>query len=70
MVYRLVRNLLNNEKVIQELSESAPIRGAARLIVRSAATVGEKISNVKIGSRLQKISQIYKEEYKKAIDKK
>ncbi|KAK5966986.1 hypothetical protein GCK32_012030, partial [Trichostrongylus colubriformis] len=39
MVFRFLRTLLNDERVIQQLSESAPIRALARAMVRGGKTV-------------------------------
>uniref|UniRef100_A0A1I7XA79 DUF3486 family protein n=1 Tax=Heterorhabditis bacteriophora TaxID=37862 RepID=A0A1I7XA79_HETBA len=69
MVVRILRSILNNEKVIQELAESAPIRAVARLIVRTAKTAEERVTGMKIGSKMDKLARTYQEEYKKALKK-
>ncbi|VDM66503.1 unnamed protein product [Strongylus vulgaris] len=69
MVFRFIRALLNNEKVIQELSESAPIRALARAIVRGGKSLEDKVQKLDVGSRVEALKKIYEEEYKKALKK-
>ncbi|CAI4230558.1 unnamed protein product [Auanema sp. JU1783] len=67
MVWRIVRQVLNNEKVIQELSETAPMKAAAKAIVRGAATAEQKIRSLNLDKKVEKYTKIYKEEYQKAL---
>ncbi|WKX99545.1 hypothetical protein Q1695_014432 [Nippostrongylus brasiliensis] len=84
MVFRFLRSLLNDERVIQQtmvswkingnwkklrLSESAPIRALARTIVRGGKTVQDKLSNTDMASKVEQITKLYKEEYQKALKK-
>ncbi|CAJ0597506.1 unnamed protein product [Cylicocyclus nassatus] len=69
MVFRFIRALLNNERVIQELSESAPIRALARAIVRGTKSVEGKVQKLDIGAKAEALKKIYEEEYKKALKK-
>ncbi|RCN43837.1 hypothetical protein ANCCAN_10165 [Ancylostoma caninum] len=69
MVFRFIRTLLNNERVIQQLSESAPIRALARAIVRGGKTVEDKIQKLDVSSRIETFTKVYQEEYKKALKK-
>ncbi|CAI2349642.1 unnamed protein product [Caenorhabditis sp. 36 PRJEB53466] len=69
MPFRLFRTLLNNEKTIQQLAESAPIRVAAKAIVRGMRQVEEKVEKIEVGKKLDKFKAIYEEEYQKALKK-
>ncbi|ETN80018.1 hypothetical protein RB195_010132 [Necator americanus] len=69
MVFRFIRTLLNNEKVIQQLSESPPIRLLARAIVRGGKSVEDKIQKLNMTSRIEAFLKMYQEEYKKALKK-
>ncbi|KIH66630.1 hypothetical protein ANCDUO_03044 [Ancylostoma duodenale] len=69
MVFRFIRTLLNNERVIQQLSESAPIRALARAIVRGGKTIEDKVQKLDVSSRIETFTKMYQEEYKKALKK-
>ncbi|EFP06117.1 hypothetical protein GCK72_011628 [Caenorhabditis remanei] len=69
MPFRIFRTFLNNERTIQQLSDSTPIRLAAKAIVRGMAKVEEKVEKVEIGKKLEKFKSIYEEEYQKALKK-
>ncbi|EYB98122.1 hypothetical protein Y032_0134g1866 [Ancylostoma ceylanicum] len=69
MVFRFIRTLLNNERVIQQLSKSAPIRALARAIVRGGKTVEDKVQKLDVSSRIETFTKMYQEEYKKALKK-
>ncbi|XGW15918.1 hypothetical protein V3C99_001402 [Haemonchus contortus] len=69
MVFRFLRTLLNDERVIQQLSESAPIRALARAVIRGGKTVQDKLGHTDAASRIEKFMKLYQEEYQKALKK-
>lgn len=69
MPFRLFRTFLNNEKTIQQLSESVPVRLAAKAIVRGMKQVEEKVEKIDVGKKLNRLKSLYEEEYQKALKK-
>lgn len=69
MPFRLFRTFLNNERTIQQLSESAPVRLAAKAIVRGIKQVESKVEKIDVGKKFDKFKSIYEEEYQKALKK-
>ncbi|CAO4368557.1 unnamed protein product [Caenorhabditis nigoni] len=69
MPFRLFRTFLNNEKTIQQLSESVPVRLAAKAIVRGMKQIESKVDKLDVGKKIDKFKAIYEEEYQKAIKK-
>ncbi|CAP30864.1 Protein CBG11709 [Caenorhabditis briggsae] len=69
MPFRLFRTFLNNEKTIQQLSESVPVRLAAKAIVRGMKQVESRVDKLDVGKKIDKFKAIYEEEYQKAIKK-
>lgn len=78
MPWRIIGQVLNNEQVIQkvtlfhsgsplQLAESAPIRAAAKVIVRGASSVEEKITSLQFEQKARRFSKVFKEEYQKAL---
>ncbi|CAI5444049.1 unnamed protein product [Caenorhabditis angaria] len=69
MVFRIFRQLFNNEKTIQQLSESLPIRTTAKAIVRGLKIAEEKAENLELGRKITKFKANFDEEYQKALKK-
>ncbi|VDM59857.1 unnamed protein product [Angiostrongylus costaricensis] len=69
MVFRFIRALLNDERVIQQLSESAPIRSIAKTIVRGRKTLEERVEKMEVPSQIDRFKKIFKEEYQKSLKK-
>ncbi|KAE9416036.1 hypothetical protein Angca_001396 [Angiostrongylus cantonensis] len=69
MVFRFIRALLNDERVIQQLSESAPIRAIAKTIVRGRKTLEERVEKMEVPSQIDRFKKIFKEEYQKSLKK-
>ncbi|VDP47667.1 unnamed protein product [Heligmosomoides polygyrus] len=69
MVFRFLRSLLSNERVIQQLADSAPIRAIARAMVRGGKSIQSKLDSTDVASRLEKFTKLYHEEYRKALKK-
>uniref|UniRef100_A0A915CPB6 Uncharacterized protein n=1 Tax=Ditylenchus dipsaci TaxID=166011 RepID=A0A915CPB6_9BILA len=73
MVYRFIRQLLNDERVIQKMADSSFMRQAARYFVssvyrfRGLAENNKQLSNS--SRRITRFSKLFKEEWKKALDK-
>ncbi|KJH50104.1 hypothetical protein DICVIV_03741 [Dictyocaulus viviparus] len=69
MVFRVIRALLNDERIIRQLSESAPIRIIARTIVRGEKVLAEKVKRTNISSQIEMLTKLFKEEYRKSLKK-
>uniref|UniRef100_A0A0N5A2H4 N-acetyltransferase n=1 Tax=Parastrongyloides trichosuri TaxID=131310 RepID=A0A0N5A2H4_PARTI len=73
MVFNFIRAFLNQEKVIRELSNSYPIRIAARFLVRAGFRAKDAIGNSTTTKDLLKRKDIFidtfKEEFKKGMKK-
>jgi hypothetical protein len=76
MVYRILRQLLNNEKVIQQMADSRPMRQAARLFISGVYHVKDIIEPTRsnlLGSankRVDRFLRNFREEYRKSIEQK
>ncbi|KAJ1359630.1 hypothetical protein KIN20_018404 [Parelaphostrongylus tenuis] len=69
MVFRFLRALLNDERFIQQLSESAPIRALAKTIVRGGKTLEERVEKMAVSSQIDRFTKTFKEEYQKSLKK-
>ncbi|KAF8359854.1 hypothetical protein PRIPAC_94849 [Pristionchus pacificus] len=73
MPWRFVRNMLNNPKVIDEMSQSYPVRSLARFLIRFYKTAEHKLEQSGAPSARRahsRFTALFKEEYQKALKSK
>ncbi|CAD5221939.1 unnamed protein product [Bursaphelenchus xylophilus] len=72
MPYRIFRRILNDERVIQQMADSWPMRRAAKLAVTSTFQLRHKIesSGLMDGllARTSNFRRLFQEEYKKRLE--
>ncbi|CAD5215970.1 unnamed protein product [Bursaphelenchus okinawaensis] len=72
MPHRFIRQFLNNEKVIQQMADSYPMRRAAKFAVSSAYQIRHKLENGGlmdgIMARTSNFKRLFQEEYKKKLE--
>uniref|UniRef100_A0A1I8AS52 Peroxisomal membrane protein PEX16 n=1 Tax=Steinernema glaseri TaxID=37863 RepID=A0A1I8AS52_9BILA len=70
-MWRIVRQLLNQERVIQQMADSRPMRLAARFAISTFYTGKDALSKSSpIGRIYNKTKTLFAEEYRKSLQQK
>uniref|UniRef100_A0A0N5C849 DUF4342 domain-containing protein n=1 Tax=Strongyloides papillosus TaxID=174720 RepID=A0A0N5C849_STREA len=69
MVFNFIRAFLNREEVIRKLSNSYPIRMAARVIVRTGFKAIDVVQNSVTGKEIIRRKKIFLETFKEEFKK-
>ncbi|CAJ0942360.1 unnamed protein product, partial [Mesorhabditis belari] len=69
MPFRFLRAFLNQEKTVQQIADSYPVRAAAKTAVRAWWISRHKINNLEATKRLGIFKKVFNDEYQKALKK-